>query len=271
MLCMIERFLKLKNAIKKALIDLNMSSKWNENNVSILEILLKILQPTKLSVEALSRKDATILTSEAVIDTLLKKLNSMDCDLAKTFLESLKVRINERRNLNIVSLLNFLHSPDLFYLKKSDFLTPNCSKTSLINYTEEIYHRLFPTPESQEPQDQNKTETEINESVEDDATISFELQLEKAIKGANEKYTESQQKNLTKNIIKKEFQLYESTGKRTFNLEAIHKAILTVKPTSTENERVFSITGNIITKIRNRLSDKAINALVFLNAYFKNN
>lgn len=119
MLCMTERFLKLKNAIKKALIDLDMSSKWNENNISTLEILLKILQPTKLSVETLSRKDTTmILKSETVIDILLKELNSMDCNLAKTFLESLKIRINKRRNLHLVSLLNFLHNFDLFHLKK---------------------------------------------------------------------------------------------------------------------------------------------------------
>lgn len=56
------------------------------------------------------------------------------------------------------------------------------------------------------------------------------------------------QKNVTKNIIKKEFQLYESIGKRTPNLKAIYKELLIVKPTSTENEKVFSITGNIIKK-----------------------
>lgn len=64
--------------------------------------------------------------------------------------------------------------------------------------------------------------------------------------------------------------MYKTTGKRTPNLQAIYKGMLTVKPTSTENERVFS-TGNIVSKIRNRLSDETINAFVFLNAYFNNN
>lgn len=73
---------------------------------------------------------------------------------------------------------------------------------------------------------------------------------------------------LSKSIIKKEFLLFEKTGKRTPNLETLYKALISVKPTSTENERVFSISGNVVSKIRSRLSDKSINALVYLKAYF---
>lgn len=69
-------------------------------------------------------------------------------------------------------------------------------------------------------------------------------------------------------MLKKEFQLFDQTNKRTANLEKIFNAIMTVKPTSTENERVFSMSRNIVSKIRNRISDEAINALVFLKAYF---
>lgn len=96
---------------------------------------------------------------------------------------------------------------------------------------------------------------------------SFEPQLEKAIKGVSTN-EEASAMVLSKSIIKKEFLLFEQTGKRSPNLESLYKALLSVKPTSTENERVFSISGNVVNKIRNRLSDKAINALVFLKAYF---
>ncbi|CAH2208826.1 jg14831, partial [Pararge aegeria aegeria] len=68
MLTMIERILKLKNAIKKALIDLDSSQKWNEDNITVLQKLQMILTPTKLAVEALSRQDANLLTAEAIID-----------------------------------------------------------------------------------------------------------------------------------------------------------------------------------------------------------
>jgi hypothetical protein len=98
MMQMVERFLKLKNAIKKALIDLNIPSMWSDgidSNTGVLESLLDVLYPVKLSVEALSRKDATILTSEAIIDVLINKLQSMENDLAIQFLEYLKNKIND--------------------------------------------------------------------------------------------------------------------------------------------------------------------------------
>ncbi|GBP94818.1 hypothetical protein EVAR_91216_1, partial [Eumeta japonica] len=48
MLTMIEQFLKLKNAIKKALIDLASSQKWNEDNITVLQKLQMISTPKKL-------------------------------------------------------------------------------------------------------------------------------------------------------------------------------------------------------------------------------
>jgi hypothetical protein len=77
MIQMVERILKLKNAIKKILIGLNMPSMWSDgidSNTGVLESLLDVV---KSSVEALSRKDVTILTSEAIIDVLINKLQSM--------------------------------------------------------------------------------------------------------------------------------------------------------------------------------------------------
>lgn len=265
MMQMIERFLKLKNAIKKALIDLNMSEKWNDANTSILESLLNILHPVKLSVEALSRKDATILTAEAIIDVLINKLRSMENDLARQFVEHLIGKITERRNVNLISLVKYLHNP-IAYNNENERIFQRCNKTTLIKYTEELYNRLYPNS--------NSSSTEVsdiaNQDNEEDLKLDdelFELQLKKAIQTA-ETSDKTSHTHITRNLIKKEFQLFESTGQRTPTLEKMYKAVMTVKPTSTENERVFSLSGNIVSKIRNRLSDDAVNALVFLKAYF---
>lgn len=64
------------------------------------------------------------------------------------------------------------------------------------------------------------------------------------------------------------FQLFEVTKKRTQNLELIYKALLSVKPTSTDSERAFSTAGTFVTKSRNRLSDRSLHAIVFLKALF---
>ncbi|CAK1597847.1 unnamed protein product [Parnassius mnemosyne] len=269
MLTMIERFLKLKNSIKKALIDLDSSFKWKEENIPILQKLRLILTPTKLAVEALSRQDANLLTAEAITDVLLKQLESIDDPLALQLVESLKMKISDRRNTPLISLLRYLNSPDNFILKKSAYFTDN-SKTFLIGYAEDLFNRLYPTvPTTTEPSTGNNSEVvEAGVSESETEQDSFAAQLERAIKGVSRNGESTNAVVLSKSIIKKEFLLFEKTGKRTPNLETLYKALISVKQTSTENERVFSISGNVVSKIRSRLSDKSINALVYLKAYF---
>ncbi|KAF2883631.1 hypothetical protein ILUMI_22539 [Ignelater luminosus] len=209
-----------------------------------------VLHPVKLSVDALSRKDATILTSEEIIDVLINKLESMENDLAAKFLEYLKKKIDDRRN------------------NDNERITRNCTKTALIKFTEELYNRLFPSS-SNSVEDDNQIQTLDNEQGSN--TTSFEFQLKRAIETAATATASNAEAHITRSLIKKEFQLFESTGKKTPNLENLYKALMTIKPTSTENERIFSLSGIFVTKIRNRLSDDAINALVFLKAYFIKN
>ena len=57
--------------------------------------------------------------------------------------------------------------------------------------------------------------------------------------------------------------------KRSEYLENLFNAVMTAKPTSVESERSFSVGGGFATKIRSRLSDKSLSALVMLKMYFK--
>lgn len=141
---------------------------------------------------------------------------------------------------------------------------PNCSKATLIKFIEVLFNRLFPnTSTSDIPE--SDAQIPITRDDEQNSAASFELQLKMAIETAAAGSKKNEEVHLSKSLIEKEFQLFESTGKRTPNLESLYKA---VKPTSTRNEHVFSLSGNIVSKIRNRLSDTAINALIFLKAYF---
>jgi len=55
---MIERFLFVRCAIKKALYDLKIENMWNDEYVKIAEVLLATLKPVKLTVQNLSSKDS---------------------------------------------------------------------------------------------------------------------------------------------------------------------------------------------------------------------
>ena len=50
----------------------------------------------------------------------------------------------------------------------------------------------------------------------------------------------------------------------------LEDALLTLKPTSVESERIFSNVGRIATKYRMNLNDKNLNALVVLRAHYLN-
>ncbi|GBP90826.1 hypothetical protein EVAR_66009_1 [Eumeta japonica] len=66
-------------------------------------------------------------------------------DLAKTFLKSLESKINERRNVYLISLLHYLHNHDSYHQKKNDYLISNCSKQALTKYTKaRTLSNLFP-------------------------------------------------------------------------------------------------------------------------------
>ena len=52
-------------------------------------------------------------------------------------------------------------------------------------------------------------------------------------------------------------------------LELLFKALKTIKPTSVESERAFSAMGFFATKIRNRMSDKTLDALITMRQYYQ--
>jgi hypothetical protein len=94
--------------------------------------------------------------------------------------------------------------------------------------------------------------------------LTMEEELDLVLKQAEDLLKKSD--NFSK--LKQEYLLFINPGKRTYNLENLFKAVSTVKPTSTSKERTFSVCTNLCTKIRSRLADKSLLALVFLKYYY---
>ncbi|GBP69398.1 hypothetical protein EVAR_54817_1 [Eumeta japonica] len=240
---MAERFLKLKNCVKKALIDLNMLDKWNENNL-LLQSIVDLLQPVKIAVEALGRQNASLLTAKAIIDLWLKKIQSTTTsnDLAKQFFGILKDRIEERPQ-RVLCLLKYLHTGHhTSQSQNTDFFTSSISKTALIGFAEELYSRLFgniPSDRTPHVEIMDAEPRTSSSQVHNEPDESFANQMERAIKHIQENVPEIQEK--TRATLKKEFQLFENTGKRTESLELLYQALNTIKPTSVENESVLLV------------------------------
>ena len=63
---------------------------------------------------------------------------------------------------------------------------------------------------------------------------------------------------------------FEGGGIRGRHLEQAYKYLLSIPPTSIEAERAFSAAGYIGNKIRSRLGDDTLDALLFLRVHFQN-
>ena len=71
-------------------------------------------------------------------------------------------------------------------------------------------------------------------------------------------------------LVGNEMHLYKIYPKeRPRYLQLLYKALKTIKPTSVEAKRAFSAMGFFVTKLRNRMSDKTLDALITMRQRYK--
>jgi hypothetical protein len=220
------------------------------------------LIPIKTAVEALGREDTNLVTSEVILTFMFKKITEQNTIISKRLLTNLKERVISRRNINLISLAKYLKNPKGFAKHQFDFL-PILPKTKTIEYGKRLMSRLFDSD-----LDQSADSELSNTSFEDgnaDMNLSLNQQLNIAI-SAEEKCPSNLQN--CSNNFKKECALFECSCERSKNLDRLYQSILSIRPTSTTPERVFSVSGQFCTKQRSRLNDSSLDPLVFLKFYF---
>ena len=100
---MVNRFLKLSNCINTALTKLG-QEQFENTNINVLNEISEVLEPIETAVKELSKNDSNLFKAEGVLIFLLNKLQQANTNLAKEMMKALKIRINERRNKDIISL-----------------------------------------------------------------------------------------------------------------------------------------------------------------------
>lgn len=251
---MVQRFVKIEKSLNKSLLELG-QPQVSESHFKSLREIYDVLHPAKMVITELSKDDSTLLTAEGSINFLFEKLDSNKSPLASKLKATLEEKLLNRRNKPLVSLLYFLHNG--FYAKKSTYLEYS-SKEEVKSFAESIYGRLFPV-ENVQPEEETQSTTSVEPQTDAELlklSINNVLEPKRTIKSKS---------------IKTEMNSFENIGgHRSDRLEKLFNALLTIKPTSTSSERVFSIAGSICSKIRNRMSDQLLSQLVFLRYYFLN-
>lgn len=247
--CMISPLLKTKKCLFETFNELNANTIINKLDFDSLAGLRNSIEPIKLAVEALSQEKANLLTAETVVDFMLRKLSSKNSTINVELHENLKSRIGERWNSDVMNLLNCLKDPS------------NVPSKNTLHFAGKLAERLFGMKN-------NEPNFNIIQENLPDLSLSLEDELFFLLQKNNSTLPLSTVADEFK-WLKQEFILFKNTGKRTDNLQKIFNALLTIKPTSTDVERVFSICTHFCTKIRSRLSDVSLNSLVFLKFYYK--
>jgi hAT family C-terminal dimerisation region len=253
----VNRFLKLKSCVNKALEELGATENFSDENTNVLAEVDHVLGPLMLAITELSKENANLITAEGTLLFVFQKLKKVNSPLAIELLKTLEMEIDKRRNKEIISLLLFLHRGN--YPKANEFFSYSSKNTIKLTATN-LLNRLFPAEIIEEHSSLSESDEEVNDSL----TPYDEL------KQCLNSFETSDKTSSTISVAK-EFQIIEfGSNKKSDRMEQLYKALLTIKPTSTSCERVFSVAGNIISKLKTGFNPETLNALVFLKYHFIN-
>lgn len=74
-------------------------------------MIVIVLSPVKLTVEALCRQDANLCTADAALKFLLNRLEDNKYNFTDEMKRSLLPRIGQRRRVELSGVLNYLQNP----------------------------------------------------------------------------------------------------------------------------------------------------------------
>jgi len=261
---MLERFNFVSISIQKCLIDLKSHLSFTNKELSIIVDIISALEPVKLTVEVLCRKDSNLLTATSALQFMIKKLDINGSAICRQMSEALKLRIKERILPELYGVLQYLHNPSNAEEDFDVFEMP--SKLSIRKYIQKTVERLAPIENS-------TTESAPLPDLAPEANLSMQEQLQLAIdKGKSTTSSiSSQSANNLNLVLRREMALYEGGGGLGFHLKMVYNFLLTIPPTSVDAERAFSAAGVLCTKFRSRLNDETVDSLCFLRGFFQQN
>ena len=222
---MLRRFLELKNCILKAATDVHIEVSLDEMEFKHISEVLAALEPLKLTVEALCRRDATLLTADAALSFAHKELSDQKTEIAFDLALALERRLKERRT-EVSSIMQYLHSGKCQLRSEYDDISPNVSKNKICTTIKDLVSRLHPDTGQESEESDHDLQLEDNlPSCSKKQKSNLELALNKAIKEVDlTAHTEKEQVGKTLiSTIKKEMGLFEAGGSRGHHLQLIYK------------------------------------------------
>lgn len=270
LLKMLQRFYEMRKGIQVAMIQIECQFDLSDQELDKIKDLCDALAPLEIATQYLCQEDADLILADKILAFTLNKLKDINTPIGNSLFQRFKIRIQERRNPEMAHLIRFLKYPD-FMENSYDEFDIKIQKTKVTSLAINLIKRLFNVndPERDEGFD---VEVAANDGNREKTISKTGIPLYEEIKMFL-KEPDHQQKHCecesVSHIIKKEIQLYQATKKRPENLENLYRALTTIRPTSVEAERAFSVMGLFANKLRNRLNDDTLSAMMVLKNFYK--
>ena len=164
-------------------------------------------------------------------------------------------------------MLKYLQKgPKVFKEKSDDELFAMPSRKDVVKKAKEIMIRLFSDAAQKESESQES-------STITDEMINSEQDLESKMRMAmqNEMAEPVSPKDKQFKSLDAEMTAFETNSKKSVNLQLLHNALLSIKPTSVSSERAFSISGTLVTKRRAKLKNSMVDDLCFSKDFLEKN
>jgi len=269
--------------VQKALIDLGQQyeSVITDGEFDVIQEMVSYLEPVKLVVNALCRRDTNLVSAEAALKFCITQLQKQSSKLARTLAEVLEHRIKERRCQHS-AVMQYLHNSSARQSATEVFQIP--SNDVIKKFVRRLVTRLDKATSTSETQTAaGVSHSSDSSAAEDSVSVSVDLQqqLEAAMRqsvdleasAAASRNVSLHSQDVERKLdssVKAEMAVFQSSGKRGRCLELVYRYLLSVPQTSVEAERAFSAAGVLCTKMRSRLDDRTMDVLCFLRAYYRN-
>lgn len=263
LLYMLARFYELRESIDVALFLLQKNTNngvlaVSEDEYDLIYTVIKALTPVEQCVKLLCRKHCSLYEAHLSVEVALDELSELNSriaiDLKNLLIEKLSPRFSDAYYLQL-----FLNDTSLITHPKYFKTMP--TKAVLLETIDKILNKNHDEENNYGSSENSQIEPDFlfdQESTE--STFYDKLEAKKQKANYSQK---SHDEQLTEEVC-----MYEQTGVLSKLLKKILQQTETIRPTTTDCERAFSVAGYFCNKLRTKLNKNTLSDLCLLKDYF---
>lgn len=272
MYTMTSRFLKLYECIQLGLkrlktdkiISKDEFNKLNEINIEPIKEFNAVLKLGDYITKKLSKGNCNLIQANEYKEFVIDQLLLLNTPMAIDFKYHLERRFDQRETIftKILLYLNNAHS-----IKENEIPNISSEMVKLIN-------RLFVTNDDTILADESNESCTLNLSTVQSTNSSVNSSESSALGERYHVFSLNRQsitKVQSKDAVQREVDNYTAFGTKGDFLIKLEKALMTIKSSTTDVERIFSQSKLVLTSLRNRLGDEILDDIIFIKYYFLTN